>query len=1187
MANKVDDSQANKKGTPTKGNGANGNQTSPGNSSYTRKALDRGDLRNAENKDSAPLNQSRAGGNTDAHGASSKTSGSTDTLGGSSKTGGSSGLNKAPSSNTSSFYSPGNDAGENKFYNPQGDNRRFGGVRTGAKKSGQKLKRALKNKWVIGGLVGGGGAVVGLIFLLVLLFGSLELPDVMQHIEAYEFARVTRQFSQSAERVSEEALQVEAATEGSAADGATAANPGGFYGYLKDTYGNMKANVNDLYSGIRSNTWGKLDAFRPSQVIKNLGDTNDLTLRFRTSSLTGRKILTGGSVKVAGIDQSFDVEPLSGLAKWTPGLRAIIKTRNLAQFYSNFLPAVSEAEKANSTSLLVRGAGEAYLIKATNGNAAGWLLSKFVDSDSGNGNETAAKNDAEQMDETYDNTQAGFTAGDNATTGELQAADSAAEQSEDNDMQKLADGSYDYNDYLDYHLGNDWKADDSDPYTNYIQTIIDDHASTSAESALTPSLTETVEADANPLSGLAIPVCIIYDGSVQRSGPTINNQADQQQDAFTALAAEADEQEAGGPPNNTQAGSLAAAIGATHDQLGDISQSNPEILADGGTINTSITPSAEAGSDGGYNFSIFNALTGISPSSLAGKIVSGIVGSTCGALTNTYVLAGGGIVNIAGIILTAGTAEAAEEAAGQSARGFVQEFATNAASNIASQLTKKVVVRDGVEEVTQGALNRFGHFVFDQGITIGKILGATELAHMIVASRAGIVNNGASQGTSLTNEAMCGANIQAGENERHSLFGRPLTASELVQSNAADSAFVAYQNQSKSFTQRYLSPSNADSLTSHMALALDSESRNGIAATFFHLVATILNPMDWLGPVISTLDGSVLAAPNPSTQDCGDIQFGWSQAEESLIDSNQSYRPLLNAKVVSDSGEEPAIALKYAKCFGYSSDSAGDLTSDITTDGSLGNLLADDDMHRDSSGNVEENGGDCSPESLGVNNNAYGPQMVFRWRLAEQYDLTLDQMLDAQTISSTAAGGGAAGGAGGAGGGTPAPSSGTAQQLAVQILSNHNIDLSYSPSVLQDVQDAAAGKPGTAGAMTSAALLNLIETIGKTHTVSITAIQSDGQGHCNNTPKSACPDDPHYNGDAVDFGSLDGVTITGRNPPAITIMKIAFNQLPSGSGFGQNECGPIYSTNSELPNGDITFNDTCNHLHVQVPKGTP
>jgi len=176
----------------------------------------------------------------------------------------------------------------------------------------------------------------------------------------------------------------------------------------------------------------------------------------------------------------------------------------------------------------------------------------------------------------------------------------------------------------------------------------------------------------------------------------------------------------------------------------------------------------------------------------------------------------------------------------------------------------------------------------------------------------------------------------------------------------------------------------------------------------------------------------------------------------------------------------------------------------------------------------------------------------------------------------------------GPGGSGVSPVSGDAQQLAQNILSNPNIDLSsYSSSVLTDVKDAAAGKPGTAGAMTSGALLQLIATLGQTHKVLITAIQSDGQGHCNDTPESACPDDPHYTGDAVDFGSLDGVTITGRNPPAITVMRAAFSILPQGSGFGQDQCGSQYSTNSELPAGFTTFDDTCNHLHVQVPKGTP
>jgi tail lysozyme len=164
------------------------------------------------------------------------------------------------------------------------------------------------------------------------------------------------------------------------------------------------------------------------------------------------------------------------------------------------------------------------------------------------------------------------------------------------------------------------------------------------------------------------------------------------------------------------------------------------------------------------------------------------------------------------------------------------------------------------------------------------------------------------------------------------------------------------------------------------------------------------------------------------------------------------------------------------------------------------------------------------------------------------------------------------------------------EQLAKQILNNPKISLTGTDAE-QDIEDAANGQVGSAGVMTAQPILNLINTLGEDHTVSISAIQSGGTGHCLDSDgvaqsKAACPDDPHYNGDAVDIYELDGQPVTGRNAPAIAIMQEAFPVLPSGSGFGQDECGPQYSTSSSLPNSDITFSDTCNHLHIQVPAGT-
>lgn len=158
---------------------------------------------------------------------------------------------------------------------------------------------------------------------------------------------------------------------------------------------------------------------------------------------------------------------------------------------------------------------------------------------------------------------------------------------------------------------------------------------------------------------------------------------------------------------------------------------------------------------------------------------------------------------------------------------------------------------------------------------------------------------------------------------------------------------------------------------------------------------------------------------------------------------------------------------------------------------------------------------------------------------------------------------------------TQAPS-GNAQQLAQQILNNNSISLScYSASVQQDVQNAAAGKPGTAGAPISSAILQLIATVGQDHNVCITAIESGGQGHTDGSL--------HYSGDAVDFGNLDGAALTGRDSASDKIIETAFNVLPTGSGIGQSQCGDT----PNLPGGWTTFEDTCNHLHIQVARGTP
>jgi hypothetical protein len=151
--------------------------------------------------------------------------------------------------------------------------------------------------------------------------------------------------------------------------------------------------------------------------------------------------------------------------------------------------------------------------------------------------------------------------------------------------------------------------------------------------------------------------------------------------------------------------------------------------------------------------------------------------------------------------------------------------------------------------------------------------------------------------------------------------------------------------------------------------------------------------------------------------------------------------------------------------------------------------------------------------------------------------------------------------------------SGSAASYASTILANPNI-IKSGRLVTTDLQDAAAGGAGSSGAPLSATLLSIIAELGQHHNVTLTALESGGTGH---TAGSL-----HYYGDAVDVGSLDGTTVTGRNGPSITIINEIKGLLPAGSAFGQSQCG----STPTLPAGVSTFEDTCNHLHIQVPKGT-
>jgi len=368
-----------------------------------------------------------------------------------------------------------------------------------------------------------------------------------------------------------------------------------------------------------------------------------------------------------------------------------------------------------------------------------------------------------------------------------------------------------------------------------------------------------------------------------------------------------------------------------------------------------------------------------------------------------------GVANLAVAIASFGTSAGAEEAASQAATKLIAKES----DSLAQRLLIKVVGNK-----IGGATTRASKLLYGTGKDVvqsaAKIAAATVLAKVIVHARANQVNSGFAQGTDLATNADAGGNLHANELERSQNFGRPLTPEEVSESDVHDTKFIAMQNSSKSFTDRYFATSNAQSLVSRLAMDMSGVTRTKITTSIVKLGSTILKPMAYIGSLLDSLGGVSHAAPAPGTQHYGNIQFGWSEAEEKLVDSNSSYQSLANQAILDASGNEAAIAKKFAACFGYSSDDAGTLTlaSGIGQPGSLGTLLSKGDIIRSAPYGdvVDADKALCSPSHLSYQStdslaldNMGSPQkndMIFRWRLAHFYATTLEQLTSTQSVTN-------------------------------------------------------------------------------------------------------------------------------------------------------------------------------------------
>lgn len=762
------------------------------------------------------------------------------------------------------------------------------GFRGKIRKLNKKRKRMI--------IAAGGGAVAVCAILMIVAFiaGSLLIPNFARSIVAYQLARVTRESVTTQAKTTAQKVAIDSASD--------------------NVYQQAKAK----YEKLRNNTWGKLDKYRPAQVMKNMKTTGKLDYQYSEPS----KVLKRSQVVRVIIDgEGYDIKQASTLQDIRHPIQYI---RNELQNRTTINTALKGALRGSN--FLVRSK-VAKQIRAEL-KVKLWRWSAEDRKKLRNSNKTTQ--DVHNAQKSY----AVATSGGQASTKAANGAKS------DDIKEAAAEAAEEQNAcYKDAKCTEETLKKGGGLSQKALDVI---------ESTVGESKFNSVLSAVSPAYAVAVPICLVYDGSTVNSADTIDTNSEELQRTFVSVSSAGDEQKAGDAPGE--------GVGALSRQLGQVGRSNAQQRASGVPVDTSKSFSPQASAGGSYEHNILQALF---PDWLVAPITP-ILDEACPVVTNPIV---GGILVGLNIIPGVG---AGLQAAGQvTTRVVARTIATSVGNVVRDMFTKK-----SLQQITT---------------TTVATVGATLLARLIVMQHMGAVTDGSAQGTMYANQVDMGGNLHGQELDRKQNFGAPLTNQEVALLQPIDQEFTRSQFASQSFFNRYLSITNPGSLMNRVAVSVGTNANLQSLSSMISSATNVLNPVNLLSKIGTIFHpfAKVSAASEADKQNYGNVQWGWTAAEENAFTNDPKYEMLPNQEALDASGEAKDIEEDYGKCFSSS----------------LGQLLAAGDIIRDENGNIVQDEGDCSPENLGMDNPDYG-DLVFRWRVAMRYSLGLDELLNQQEVTN-------------------------------------------------------------------------------------------------------------------------------------------------------------------------------------------
>ncbi|MCA9332303.1 D-alanyl-D-alanine carboxypeptidase family protein [Candidatus Saccharibacteria bacterium] len=782
----------------------------------------------------------------------------------------------------------------------------------------KKNKKGGANKKLL--LAGGGGLglLLMMIGILFLFLGDLKIDHIAQNITTWNIARTARNYRRSLVQNTTEV-------------GAIGEMEAGRYNALKARFGESRV----------GQAIERINQYRPQKVAENFGSTV-------------KPVFSEGEDRILGLGKKQIFEGFE------------VDGHFISKADSNFFhPIANRREK-------IRFAAEMQVAMEESNHGANSLVKsramKKVLSDRG-----IKLYWWEKKGKTYNNAK------NQAQAERRSQVESAERVRQDPDsncaVSQVCSAADDVAETIDEELDKaKEELDDPDNHqgANALAQETEDAAIDTLEASVRTSAVQKILSFASTTYGVAVPLCLIFEGSIHdSSGDDIDAASDSNMRAYGSIQSAADQQESGD--------TTAWAVAGFNGKLGDVSDSVPLKRQTSTPIDsaTQINPVSQPQSSSVGAYTLFDAfLADIVPADVLGA-ANHIAEKSCGFLTNEWV---GGIeaaAEIALALFSAGASKEASASVGQAIRLGLTEIIDQSAKEGIIFAFRELGIKAGVDAVSRAG----GRFILKTGVFVGATIGLTELAKLAVLKKANEHNNGLETDATYVNQADMGANLYYNENERAGLYGRPLTTPEVAESNQLDVAYIQEHEARKSFTERYFALSNASSMVTRLGYMAQSglSSRNSLGLRSLQSIGSVFRT----GPAILgnlSFSAKTHAATVSGSGDYNNIQWGWSGEEEALIDNDDDYSPMMNKLILEESGKKDEIENEYKDCY----------------EKTMGSILSDGDVKRNGDGSVKSSDGKCSPDNLGLANDSYGENMVFRWRLSKRNDLVLDHLLELQ-----------------------------------------------------------------------------------------------------------------------------------------------------------------------------------------------